>query len=448
MISPKRFDRACRFCRNARFSATRVRCASGEEALVELARARPDLVITDLKMGEVGGLDVLAACRGRWPDVPVIVMTAYGSIADAVEAMRLGAFDFVEKPFPIEALEARVANALEGSRLRAENERLRDELRQRFGELLGGSLVMQRVYRIAEKVAPTRTPVLILGESGTGKELVAREVHLRSDRANHPFVAINCAALPESLLESELFGHERGAFTGAVVTRKGKLEAAQGGTVFLDEVGELAPAVQVKLLRFLQNHVVERVGSNRPLELDVRLLAATNRDPARSVAEGRLREDFYYRLNVVTLTLPPLRERREDIPMLVESFLQRYNTEVHKRVTLGPGVLAALVDHDWPGNVRELENMIERLVVLADGDTVEVEDLPDPLRPATNRSAPHPGGGLVERVEVFERAEIAQALHATGGNQTRAAEALGIRRTSLQYKLKKYGFETEHAVQP
>ncbi|MFN2433586.1 MAG: sigma-54-dependent transcriptional regulator [Gemmatimonadota bacterium] len=424
-------------------------CASGEEALAELDAVRYDLTITDLRMGEVGGLEVVEAARRRDPAAPVIVMTAYGSVAEAVEAMRRGAFDFVEKPFPLEAMEARVQNALEGRRLRAENDRLREELRQRYGKLIGGSPGMRQVYRLIDKVATTRSPVLVLGESGTGKELVARELHERSPRAEQPFVPINCAALPESLLESELFGHEKGAFTGAIGLKKGKLEAAHGGTVFLDEVGELAPLLQVKLLRFLQDQVFERIGSNRPIELDVRLIAATNRDPAKSLADGSLREDFFYRLNVVGITLPPLRERREDIPALVETFLERYRREVHKPVQIGADVLAALVAYDWPGNVRELENTVERLVVLADGDDVVPEELPDRLRPAASPDRLRSGDvNLVERVELFERAQIVDALRASGGNQTRAAETLGIRRTSLQYKLKKYGLEADSLPEP
>jgi len=419
-------------------------CATGEEALAGLEVRAFDLVITDLRMGGVGGMEVLDAVRRRALDTPVIVMTAYGSVAQAVEAMRLGAFDFVEKPFSVEAIEARIALALEGSRLRRENERLREELRQRYGELIGGSPPMRRVYRVIDKVARTRTPVLLLGESGTGKELVAREIHRRSDRAAQPFVPINCAALPESLLESELFGHEKGSFTGAIGLKKGKLEAAHGGTVFLDEVVELVPPLQVKLLRFLQDQVFERIGSNRPIEIDVRLVAATNRDPAKSLVDGSLREDFYYRLNVVGVELPPLRERREDIPALVEFFLDRYCRETHRRVTMGPEVLSALLEYDWPGNVRELENMIERLVVLADGSEILLDELPERLRPSLASVLPKGRSeiGLTERVELFERSQIAEALRASGGNQTRAAEALGIRRTSLQYKLKKYGLDS------
>ncbi|HEY7461483.1 MAG TPA: sigma-54 dependent transcriptional regulator [Gemmatimonadota bacterium] len=419
-------------------------CANGEEALV-LLEGRPfDLVITDLRMGDIGGLEILEAVRRRSPETPVIVMTAFGSVTQAVEAMRLGAFDFVEKPFSVEAIEARIEHALEGGRLRIENERLREELRQRYGELIGGSPPMRQIYRVVDKVARTRTPVLLLGESGTGKELVAREIHRRSDRAGEPFVPLNCAALPESLLESELFGHEKGAFTGAVGLRKGKLEAAHGGTVFLDEVGELVPALQVKLLRFLQDQVFERVGSNRPIELDVRLVAATNRDPAKSLEDGSLREDFYYRLNVVSIGLPPLRERREDIPALVEFFLDRYCRETHRKVGMGRDVLAALIEYDWPGNVRELENMIERLVVLADGSEIRLDELPERMRPAMVSALPGTRTeiGLTERVELFERAQIAEALRASAGNQTRAAEALRIRRTSLQYKLKKYGLDS------
>ena len=424
-------------------------CASGEEAVAELETKPFGLVITDLRMGPVDGMDVLRTAASRFSGVPVIVMSAYGSVAQAVEAMRLGAFDFIEKPFSVEAIEARIANALEGSRLRAENERLREELRRRYGQLIGGSAAMQRVYRLIDKVAPTRSPVLILGESGTGKELVAREIHRRSDRAAQLFVPINCAALPEPLLESELFGHEKGAFTGALGLKKGKLEAGHGGTVFLDEVGELAPVLQVKLLRFLQDQKLERVGSNRPIELDVRLVAATNRDPARSVADGTLRTDFYYRINVVALTMPPLRDRREDIPALVEFFLDRYGRETHRRVELGPKVMAALLEHDWPGNVRELENTIERLVVLADGPEVLLEDLPERIRPplASDSEEVPSDLGLVQRLELFERLQISDALRANGGNQTRAAESLGIRRTSLQYKLKKYGLDAEELAQ-
>jgi len=420
--------------------------SSAEEALECLDERVADVVITDLKLPGLDGIALLDRVHERWPDLPVLVMTAYGTVSDAVEAMRKGAIDFVEKPFHVDVVEARVAHALEERRRRARHLALEEEWSRRFGRLVGSSPAMQEVYRMVERVAPGSSPVLVLGESGTGKELVAREIHDRSPRAEGPFVPINCAALPENLLESELFGHEKGAFTGADRARPGRLELADGGTVFLDEIGELEPHLQVKLLRFLQEKEVQRIGGTTTRRLDVRIVAATNRDLKAEVAGGRFREDFYYRLNVVGMTLPPLRRRSEDVLELADAFLARYARETHKGVELSGEVRAALLAHDWPGNVRELENAIERLVMLAGPNGIDVRDLPPEIRSGVVRREEEDGEAgplaLPDRLDAIERAEIARALRDHDGNQSRAARALGISRTTLQYKIDKHALSS------
>jgi DNA-binding NtrC family response regulator len=414
-----------------------VEASDGDEAIARVREGALDLVITDVKMPKADGLTVLKECRAVLPRTPVIVMTAYGTIEQAVESMRQGAFDYIVKPFSIGEIELKAQRAFEQIRLVSENDYLKETLSDQVGRIIGRSDKMQHVYRLIRKVAAGSPSVLILGESGTGKELVAREIHQQSARANQPFIAVNCAALSEGLLESELFGHERGAFTGALFQKKGRFELADKGTLFLDEVAELSPALQVKLLRVLQDKTFERVGGTKTLSVDVRILAATNRDIRHEIVERRFREDLFFRLNVVTISLPPLRERLDDIPELVEYFLTRYTTALHKSVTLAPDVLTCLMSYAWPGNVRELENLIERLVVLAEGDRIECADLPPELFGATPQ--PAAADGLSDRISQLEREMIRRTIEDCGHNQTRAAKLLGLKRSSLQYKLKKYG---------
>jgi DNA-binding NtrC family response regulator len=415
-----------------------VEAADGEEALARIREGALDLVITDVKMPKADGMTVLKECRAVLPRTPVIVMTAFGTIENAVETMRYGAFDYIVKPFSISEIELKVQRAFEQGRLVSENEYLKEALSHQVGRIVGHGEKMQTVYRLIRKVAVGSPPVLVLGESGTGKELVAREIHTQSARAARPFVAVNCAALSEGLLESELFGHERGAFTGALFQKKGRFELADTGTLFLDEVAELSPHLQVKLLRVLQEKTFERVGGTKTIMPDVRIIAATNRDIRLEIAERRFREDLFFRLNVVAITLPPLRERPEDIPELVDYFIAKYSTVLHKPIALAPDVLTALTTYSWPGNVRELENLIERLIVLADGDRIECADLPpDIIGGAT--PVPAVSEGLSGRIDQLEREMIRRTIEECGHNQTRAAKLLGLKRSSLQYKLKKYG---------
>jgi len=421
--------------------------SSGEESLAVLKEADVDLVVTDMKMPGLDGLQLLGALKERLPDLPIIIMTAYGTVDKAVEAMKKGAFDYITKPFENEQMLLSVARALELSRLVRQNRMLQGQVASRYGfeSLVGQSRSMREVYALIEKVAPTKTTVLVDGESGTGKELIARAIHHRSLRRDKPFVSVNCSALTETLLESELFGHEKGAFTGASQTRKGRFELAHGGTLFLDEIAHTSLALQVKLLRVVQEMAFERVGGNRTIEVDVRLIVATNRDLKAEVAEGRFQEDLYYRLNVVHIQLPPLRERPDDIPLLAAHFLQKYSTELGRvGLDFEPEVLEALSSYSWPGNVRELENVVERAVVLASGEGIRPVDLPAELRGAglsqlDMDSFVSPGTSLPQALERFEQYLIRLALKKADYVQARAAETLGIGKSLLQYKLKKYG---------
>ena len=414
----------------------------GTESLVRLEREIYDLVMTDLKMTPVGGLEVLAAAKKAAPRTEVIVMTAYGSIEAAVEAMRLGAFDFVSKPFQAEEILARVRNALEKARLTTEVRLLREDLKTRAGfeQLLGQSPAMQAVLAKAARVAVTDSTVLITGESGTGKELVARAIHARSLRATKPFVSVNCAAFPEQLLESELFGHIKGAFTGAVASRKGLLEEAHAGTFFFDEVGDTPPGIQAKLLRVLEDRVIRRLGDNRPIRVDVRILAATNRDLTGAIREKAFREDLYYRLNVVALHLPPLRVRREDVPLLAHHFLGVASRRSGKPVKGFSGeALALLQAYDYPGNIRELENAVEQAVAFTTGPVIRPEDLQEVLRSGPRKGdGPAPAAGTLEEME---RELILRRIHELNGNLSLAARALGIGRTTLWRKMKAYRIE-------
>jgi two-component system, NtrC family, response regulator AtoC len=429
-------DAAIRASLAERFTARgyEVRCASsGAEALEEV-RAGSELVLLDLMLPRGDGLWVLAKLREEGLAPTVVVITAHGSVVKAVEAMRAGAYDFLQKPFEPALVERTLERALERTRLVAENRALRG--RSASPEPIVAEPRMQRLLAQARKAARSEATVLLLGESGTGKEILAQEIHRASARCEGAFVAVNCAALSESLLESELFGHEKGAFTGASQLHVGRIEAAQGGTLFLDEVGDTSPALQVKLLRVLEERRFERVGGQRTVEVDLRLVAATNRDLAQRVAEGAFRQDLFYRLNVIAFELPPLRERPLDVEAMARHFVERFAREVKRPgLALAPEALAALRAHAWPGNVRELRNVCERAVVLAGGTAIEVEDLPEELR----AEARGPTDGFHGRVETFRRELIRQTLEESGGNQSEAARRLGLQRTYLARLVRKYG---------
>jgi two-component system NtrC family response regulator len=417
--------------------------ASGEEGLALFQKGPSDAVITDITMPGMSGLEVLVKVRQTDPNIPVIVITAYGTIESAVSAMKQGAFDYITKPFNRDELRITLERALKMRRLEKENVRLRAEVidRYRFDAIVGDSEKIREVIALAGRVAPSDATVLVTGESGTGKELLARGIHYSSGRSEGPFVAVNCAAIPENLIESELFGHVKGAFTGAVRDREGKFELADGGTLFLDEIGDLRVDLQAKILRALQERTVDRVGGVKPIDLDVRVVAATNKDLEREVREGNFREDLYYRLSVVTLQMPPLRDRKDDIPILAEHFLRKFSPG--PTVRLAPDALALLTAYGWPGNVRELENVMERASILKRGDTITREDLPEKLnRKATGASQVLlnlPEGGL--SLEELEKDLIIKALEKHKGNQTRAAEYLRITRPTLIYRMEKFGLK-------
>jgi len=413
---------------------------NGREALDVTVEHPIDIVITDLKMPEMDGIALLQKLHEHDRDLPVIVVTAFSDVSSAVNAMRAGAEDFITKPVDFDSLILTVERSLERSNLRIEAEALRRQLREREGEgldaLVGSSPAMQKIYRTAQKVASSKATVLITGESGTGKGELAKAIHRRSTRSKEPFVAVHCAALTESLLESELFGHEKGSFTGADKRRAGRFEQANGGTLFLDEVGEISPATQVKLLRVLQERTFERVGGNEPISVDVRLIAATNRDLVADVQAGRFREDLYYRLNVIQIEVPPLRLREGDIILLARHFLRRFAEENHKRIEgLTDAARAKLVSYRWPGNVRELENTIERAVVLCENEMIDEEHLPMGTVPTSNSGARIPGSTMAE----IERFAILSTLEAVGGSTTKAAEMLDISVRTIQYRLHEYG---------
>ena len=433
-----------------------VSAASGEEALGYLRQRPFDLVITDYRMDSMDGLGVLAAVREEDEDALVMIITAYGTIEIAVEAMKRGAIDFITKPFPPEALQLKVEKALEFRATRLERERLdeenrylREEIGDRFGEIIGSSDQMRAIMASVEKVAPTDSSVLIYGESGTGKELVARALHNKSHRHAGPFVKVNCGGLPRELVESELFGHEKGSFTGAVRLKKGKFEMAQGGTIFLDEVGEIPLESQVKLLRVLQEKEFDRVGGEQTLTAEVRVVAATNRSLKQMVEENKFRQDLYYRLEVIPLELPPLRARKGDIAELVEHLVDKKCRELNlPRKGVTAEALEALSNYMWPGNVRELENVIERTIVLADGEEISTHDLPlfeQGTKPeiTTNLDEGQDGSDIsLNRIlEQTEKEYIVQAMDRAKGVKTQAADILGIKTSALYYKLDKYELE-------
>jgi len=411
----------------------------GSSALAILDDKVVDLVVSDIRMPRMDGMQLLTEIRGRFPSTHVILVTAYGKIESAVEAMKQGAFHYLTKPINLDELDQLVSRVKSQHGLEIENEYLREEFEKRYGlrSLIAESPPMRNVFEIISRIAPSRSNVLITGESGTGKELVAYSIHLQSPRAKKPFVAVHCAALAENLLESELFGHERGAFTGAVQQRKGRFEIADGGTLFLDEITEISPAIQVKLLRVLQERQFERVGGTDTLTVDIRIVAATNRDIEKAVEEGRFRDDLYYRLKVVTIPVPPLRERKEDIPLLVDSFVTQFCEENNKRkMPLAQEAMRALCEHEWKGNVRELRNVIESMVVLARGETLTVADLPREIA-----REPEPSNLVIPKfmpLADVERHHILKTLQDVEGNKSRAADLLGIGRRTLIRKLHEY----------
>ena len=419
----------------------------GEAAVQALMTDDFDLVITDLRMRKVDGLAVLRAAKEHSPRTVVLVVTAFASTETAVEAMKLGAYDYVTKPFKLDELRLTIANALERKRLQEENRELKRQLRREHGfeGFIGKSPRILEVFETIRKTADSGSTVMITGESGTGKELVARAVHLESARRSGPFVSVNCGAIPETLMESELFGHVKGAFTGAVASTEGLFAAAGGGTLFLDEITEIPHSVQVKLLRATQEREVRRVGDTRDVKVDVRLIAASNRDLSKAMADGVLREDLYYRLNVIPIHMPPLRERLDDIPLLVSHFIARITKDVGKSVKgISPDALAILERYHWPGNIRELENVVERAIVLGSGDLLSPDSLPPHLRMPRDEQAvtveiPPAGVDLEDTLTRIENRYIRLALERSGWLQVRAAELLGLSFRQFRYKLQKHG---------
>ncbi|SDT87191.1 sigma-54-dependent transcriptional regulator [Desulfobacula phenolica] len=424
--------------------------SSGMEALDILNNELIDLVLTDVKMPGMSGIQLLKKIKQIKPDIPVIIMTAYGSVEKAVEAMHKGAYTFILKPFENQALIAHIAKALSVYKIVQENSVLREAITSRysFDNIIGKSKPMQEIYEIIKKVAPSNASILIEGESGTGKELVAKSIHYNSPRHSSPLIAVNCSAFAETLLESELFGHEKGAFTGAGTLKKGRFEMADKGSLFLDEIGELPISLQVKLLRVLQEKTVERVGGTASIPVDFRLIAATNKNLEDEVKKGNFREDLFYRLNVVKTVIPPLRDRSEDIPLLIKHFIDKYTREPHatgKVSGISPEAVKMLYEYHWKGNVRELENTIERAVILCSGDTITPSDLPSHVRqtkPFTLDLDGIPEGvGLAETLAAVEKRMIQRAMKLSGNVQTKAAKLLGIGKSGLNQKLKKFNLD-------
>jgi two-component system response regulator HydG len=418
--------------------------ADGPEAIRAVEQEPFDLILLDIRMPGMDGIEALVEIRKISPYVPVLMMTAYASVKTAVEALKSGAFEYLIKPLDIDELKILIEKALEHYHLREENLALKERLGDRFdfSKMIGKSWKMVELFDLLAQVAPTDATVLILGESGTGKELVANALHHNSPRASQPFIKVSCAALPETLLESELFGHEKGAFTGAVARKEGRFWAAHRGSIFLDEVGEMSATTQTKLLRVLQEKEFQSLGSTRTIKVDVRVIAATNKDLGQEVRGGRFREDLFYRLNVVPVSIPPLRERREDIPALAVRFLFLYREKNKKDLReISPKALDLLVRYDWPGNVRELENCIERAVIMARGEVIAPADLPPAIQALSSVDKELAGLSLPSGVSLqeVEKSLILKTLDDTGGNRTRAAEILGINRRTLQNKLKEYG---------
>jgi len=417
-----------------------------EKALGIVRDNSVDIVLSDFKMPGMSGVKLLETIKEMNPSIQVIIMTAYGTVESATDAMKLGAADYITKPIDLYRLQVLILNIVERKQLVSENRLLRQQLSERFSVdgIISESSEMSKVLNVACRVADSNASVLITGETGTGKELIARSIHFSGSRCDKPFVAVNCAALPDNLLESELFGHEKGAFTGADRQRKGRFETADGGTLFIDEVGEIPLSLQVKLLRVLQEKTFERIGSNIPIQANARIVAATNRDLEAMIKDGTFRQDLYYRLNVVSIKIPPLRDRREDIPPLIEGFVRRFASENNKRIAgISKEAMDTLMKYSYPGNVRELENIIQQSVVLSRGETIMKNDLPIRVNESLHNSTSWQSSdtSFTEKVEAFEKALIIDALSEVGHVQTRAAERLGISERHLRYKLKKYGMK-------
>ena len=415
---------------------------NGQEAIDAVNNSLPDLVLCDIKMPVKDGIEALQEIREISEDVCVMMLTAHGTIETAVEAMKLGAADYLRKPFDVEELRARIRRELDHADVRRVNRHLREQVGLKYGldRIIGQDQKMRAIYDLIKRIAPTRSTILIRGDSGTGKELIAGAIHCLSPRRNKPFVKVNCAAISEELLESELFGHEKGAFTGAIRSNEGKFVMADGGSILLDEVSEMSQKLQAKLLRVLQEREVDRVGGREPVKVDVRILATTNRDLEQRIKDGRFREDLFYRLNVVSVEFPPLRERKSDIPLLVRHFIDKYNREMNKRLQgMTKEAEALLWKCDWPGNVRQLENVIERAIVLAQETEIDVNDLPPDLRDSSPDQA-NPNGSLSAGMTVaeMERELIFKTLESVGDNRTKAADMLGISIRTLRNKLNEY----------
>lgn len=429
----------------------RVTVAEDGSAAVDEVKTQPfDLILMDVRMTQMDGIEALNRIKAHNPAIPVLIMTAYSSVKTAVDALKTGAYDYLTKPLDFDTLRLTVERAMEHTRLKNENRQLKEKLRKEFDwqNIIGSSPPMRALIDMVAMVAPSEATVLITGESGTGKELVARSIHSNSPRRSKPFVVVNCAALADTLLESELFGHERGAFTGADKRREGRFRQADGGTLFLDEIGETSPAMQAKLLRVIQERELQRVGGDETLHVDVRILAATNRDLSDEVKQGNFREDLFYRLNVVTLDMPPLRARHADIPLLAQHFMKQFASRNRKEIKgFTPRAMDLLIKHDWPGNVRELENAVERAVILIAGDHITERELPLSISPDRDSATSEPavtGDRMIaldgrQSLESIEKEAIAATLEETGGNKSETARRLGINRKTLHLKLKRYG---------
>ena len=420
--------------------------SNGMEALKILKVDQMDIVVTDLKMPKLDGMGLLGEIIRDYPSIPVIIITAHGTIATAVDALKKGAFDYITKPFEQDELKQVIQKAVKTRRLDEDEALLNPDDIDRYG-IIGSSDRITEIFETIKRVAPTTTTILITGETGTGKELIARAIHRNSPRKNNPFIKINCAAIPESLMESELFGYEKGAFTGAATKKQGRFELAHKGTLFLDEVGELPKDMQVKLLRVIQEQEFERVGGLQTIKVDVRLITATNRNLFEDVKDGRFREDLYYRLNVIPAHLPPLRERKEDIPVLIDFFIEKFNKKLDRSVKyIDEKVTNLLIQYSWPGNIRELENLVERMILMARGDTIVFADLPSELKTTIESDSTNPSGIrqkpfkdiMKNHMEDIEKQMIISVLEECGNNVTRAAKQLGLSRKGLQLKMMKY----------
>ena len=420
--------------------------SDGAEGISRIENKFYDIILTDLKMPGVDGMEVLKYVKENSPDSICIVLTGYGTIKNAVEAIKLGSFDYLTKPVKLEEIRITIQRALEHRNLKRENINLRNQLKKKykFENIIGDNEKMQKVFETIEKVADTNSTILILGESGTGKELVAKAIHYNSDRREGPFVPVNCAAIPGELLESELFGHEKGAFTNAISTRIGRFELANGGTLFLDEIGDMNPILQSKLLRVLQERQFERIGGIKSIKTDIRVIAATHQDLKKAVQREKFREDLYYRLNVIPIKIPPLRDHKSDISLLVNHFLNQFSkTKKKKIVGISKDSMEKLMEYDWPGNVRELENIIERMVILTNNEMISLEDLPEKIQSLTKMHSPNSfeipevGLSLDTAVNEFERQLILQALNKTGWVKNKAAQLLNLNRTTLIEKIKR-----------